>query len=205
MGARGATARPETAGAGGTVARRRAGVVPADPVVMAGLSGFRSVRGHDATVALLRHAIAHDRVPSVYLFAGPAGVGKDRLAHALAQVLNCKSVLADGDACGVCEACAKIARAVHPDVIVIQRDRKEPIEDGPKDSSERRRETERDRARRLEDVLEADLRPNITVEQIDELQARLPFRPHEGGNALGDPSRGRQAANSGREQAPQDP
>ncbi len=148
---------------------------------MAGLTGFRSVRGHSAAVDLLRHAIAHDRVPSAYLFAGPDGVGKDRLAHALAQVLNCKSPLPDGDACGVCEACSKIARAVHPDVIVLQRDLKDPPEDAKNDTAEKRKKNDRERSRRLEDVLEADLKPNITVEQVRELQSRLPFRPHEGG------------------------
>lgn len=146
---------------------------------MARLAGFRSVRGHGAAVALLRRAVEGARVSSVYLFAGPAGVGKDRLAHALAQVMNCTDRTADGDACGACVTCSKIARALHPDLIVLQRELKEPPEDSKQDTAEKRKLKDRERARRLEDIIEADLRPNITVGQIDELQASLPFRPHE--------------------------
>ncbi len=154
-------------------------MVPADPVVTARLAGFRSVRGHGAAVALLRRAIENDRVSSVYLFAGPAGVGKDRVAHALAQVMNCRAPAPDGDACGACDLCDKIARGVHPDVIVLQRDLKDPPEDSPKDSPKLREENAKLRAMRREDLAEADLKQNITVEQVEELLARMPFRPHE--------------------------
>lgn len=136
------------------------------------LTGFRSVRGHGAVLELLRRAITHDRVASVYLFAGAQGVGKDRVAHALAQTLNCRARLTPIDACGACDACRKIATAVHPDLLVVQRDFKE----GAKES-----EAERRRGQRIEDTPEAELRPNITVEQVEELLARMPFRPHEGG------------------------
>lgn len=147
---------------------------------MARLAGFRSVRGHGAAVELLRHAVESDRVSSVYLFAGPAGVGKDRLAHALAQVLNCRAPRPDGDACGECEMCSKIARAVHPDLIVLQRELKDPPKDSPRDTVKDREEAERMRTKRREEIPESELRPNITVEQIEELLARMPFRPHEG-------------------------
>jgi DNA polymerase III subunit delta' len=154
-------------------------VVPADAVVMARLAGFRSVRGHGAAVALLRRAVEGARVSSVYLFAGPAGVGKDRLAHALAQVMNCTARTADGDACGACVTCSKIARAVHPDLIVLQRELKDPPKDSPRDTVKDREETERMRTKRREEIPESELKPNITVEQIEELLTRMPFRPHE--------------------------
>ncbi len=155
-------------------------MVPAVAVVMPGLAGFRSVRGHGAAVDLLRRAVANDRVSSVYLFAGPSGVGKDRLAHALAQVMNCRARTPEGDACGACDQCQKIARGVHTDVVAVQRELKDPIEDSHKDTPEQRAEKNRLRARRIEDVPESELRPNVTVEQVEELLARVPFRPHEG-------------------------
>ena len=34
------------------------------------------------------------------------------MAHALAQAMNCEARTPDGDACGECEMCSKIARAV---------------------------------------------------------------------------------------------
>jgi DNA polymerase-3 subunit delta' len=59
------------------------------------------------------------------LFAGPRGVGKQRTAVALAQALNCPTPLLRGtsdlelDACGECASCRRIARGVHPDIVVL--------------------------------------------------------------------------------------
>lgn len=145
-------------------------MVPARSVTSPPLAGFRSVRGHAAAIDLLRRAVAHDRVASTYLFAGPQGVGKDRVAHALAQTLNCRARTPDGDACGACPPCHKIDAGVHPDLLVLQRERREPLKDS---------EAERDRHKRREDIPESELRQNLTVEQVEEVLARMPFRPHE--------------------------
>ena len=60
--------------------------------------------------------------------SGPAGIGKRLTALAVAQALNCIKITqgsglgAEGirlDACGVCPACSRIARGVHPDVIFL--------------------------------------------------------------------------------------
>lgn len=50
---------------------------------------FASIIGHAPILALLRHAVAADRVPQSLLFAGPDGVGKRTVAIALAQEVNC--------------------------------------------------------------------------------------------------------------------
>jgi DNA polymerase III subunit delta' len=56
--------------------------------------------------------------------SGPDGVGKHRVALAFAQALNCTEPVSSPeieiDACGVCPACRRIARLVHPDVIVVE-------------------------------------------------------------------------------------
>src|SRR3954470_7288705 len=80
---------------------------------------FRDVIGHRRIVALLARSIARDSVPPSLIFSGPAGVGKRLTAIAVAQALNCLSP-ADSDACGTCAACTRIARGVHPDVLVIE-------------------------------------------------------------------------------------
>jgi DNA polymerase-3 subunit delta' len=96
---------------------------------------LHTVIGHRRLLALLSRAIARDTLPPALLFAGPAGVGKRRTAVALAKALNCLQprCLPEGlsgvphataelerDACGECAACRRIARGVHPDVIVIE-------------------------------------------------------------------------------------
>src|SRR5258708_22295406 len=94
---------------------------------------FRDVVGHVRLIDLLSRSAAGGTLPPSLLFAGPAGVGKHLTALAVAQTLNCNSTvggpeLAQGselraesvvDACGVCAACTRIARAVHPDVLFV--------------------------------------------------------------------------------------
>ncbi len=130
------------------------------------VQGFRSVRGHDAAVALLRRAIEQNRVASAYLFAGPQGVGKDRVALALAQVMNCTARRADGDACGECSHCRHIADGQFVDLMVLKREFRDSV-------SARDRESD--------DADEKKLRMEIVVDQIDAVVARMAFRPHEGG------------------------
>jgi len=74
------------------------------------------VIGHDWAVALLRSSLSVGRVAHAYLFSGPPQVGKETLALALAQALNC----AESDPpCGRCPSCLRIARGIHPDVRLI--------------------------------------------------------------------------------------
>src|SRR5262245_35305049 len=81
------------------------------------------VVGHRRLVTLLSRAVARNTLPPSLLFAGPAGVGKERLAIGLAQAINCSAPKTreglERDACGECPSCRRIARGVHPDVILV--------------------------------------------------------------------------------------
>jgi DNA polymerase-3 subunit delta' len=82
---------------------------------------FRDIIGHRRIVALLSRSIDADTLPPSLLFAGPEGVGKRLTAVAAAQALNCTNAVRPVfDACGVCAACTRIARNVHPDVLVVE-------------------------------------------------------------------------------------
>ena len=84
---------------------------------------FRDLVGHARLVTLLARAVARNTLPPSLLLAGPAGVGKRRVAVATAEALNCldpKPGALEHDACGVCAACRRIERGVHPDVVVIE-------------------------------------------------------------------------------------
>jgi len=85
---------------------------------------FRDIKGHRRLTDLLARSIERGALPPASIFAGPSGVGKRAAAIAVAQALNCLDVTS-GDACGVCAACSRIARGVHPDVVVV-----EPNENG---------------------------------------------------------------------------
>jgi DNA polymerase-3 subunit delta' len=84
---------------------------------------FRDIVGHRRLVELVARSIRRGTLPPSLLLAGPEGVGKRKLAIAAAQALNCQNPRTsetDVDACGVCPSCSKIARGIHPDVIVIE-------------------------------------------------------------------------------------
>ena len=82
---------------------------------------FRDVVGHGRQLSLLARAVQRGSVPPTLLFAGPAGVGKWRVAQAIAQGVNCQA-LVDGDACGTCRSCDRIARDLHVDVLTLAPD-----------------------------------------------------------------------------------
>ena len=73
---------------------------------------------HPRIADLLRQAVLRRSVPQSVIFAGPEGVGKRAMALALAQAVNCPNQK-DGDACGTCATCTRIARGDHYDVVVV--------------------------------------------------------------------------------------
>jgi DNA polymerase-3 subunit delta' len=97
---------------------------------------FGEIVGHRRLLGLLARAIERGSLPPSLLFAGPEGVGKRRAAIATAQALNCLNPVGAGsragqpvapetapvafDACGECAACRRIARGMHPDVVLLE-------------------------------------------------------------------------------------
>jgi len=87
---------------------------------------FRDVIGHQRIVELLSRSVARGALPPSLIFAGPAGAGKRLAATAVAQALNCLQPPPPipnppgYDACGACAACTRIARGIHPDVLVLE-------------------------------------------------------------------------------------
>jgi DNA polymerase III delta' subunit len=77
------------------------------------------IRGQPRALAILRQAMAMNRVAHAYLFCGPAGCGKHTTGLALAAALNCER--APGEGCGACGPCEKIAAGIHPDVRTLER------------------------------------------------------------------------------------
>ncbi len=69
--------------------------------------------GHDDAVDTLKRSLREQRVAHAYLIAGPAHVGKARLALDLAKALNCTG---DEPPCSECRACRRIEGKQHPDI-----------------------------------------------------------------------------------------
>lgn len=82
---------------------------------------FASLIGNERIKRLLKRAVADDRIGQGIIMAGPQGVGKRQFALALAQALNCERPR-EGDACGACVPCRRIASGEHTDVETISPD-----------------------------------------------------------------------------------
>ena len=77
--------------------------------------------GHEGVKTRLAGAHTSGRLPQAMLFAGPKGVGKQRLALWLAQLIHCEATGGGGggprqEPCGECRSCRLVLSVQHPDV-----------------------------------------------------------------------------------------
>ncbi len=88
---------------------------------------FDSIVGQQAAKQVLLGALRRGHVHHAYRFEGPAGVGKELTAFALAQSLVCQTH--DDGGCGECSGCRRAVTLsgdepcvpLHPDVVLVGR------------------------------------------------------------------------------------
>ena len=76
---------------------------------------FRDLTGHSKPKKQLRQLVESGHIPHAQIFFGPSGVGKLAFARAFSSYLLCLNPQ-QGDSCGVCSACNKTHKLIHPDV-----------------------------------------------------------------------------------------
>lgn len=85
------------------------------------MAGFKDIIGHEQEIAHLKRAIETGKVSHAYIFSGDKGAGKNRLAQAFAETLQCTG---EGERpCGVCHSCRQAESGNHPDIITIQHEK----------------------------------------------------------------------------------
>lgn len=75
--------------------------------------------GHEWAVQLLRGHIKNSSLRQAYLFTGPRGIGKQKLALRFIQAVFCQSSSSPGDACLDCSTCRRLGRMEHPDLFPV--------------------------------------------------------------------------------------
>lgn len=80
-----------------------------------GIMKFSDIAGHKETVESLRGIVDSGRIPHAILLSGISGIGKMRLARALAQYIHCRH-RENGDSCGKCPSCLQHQKLNNPDI-----------------------------------------------------------------------------------------
>ncbi len=83
--------------------------------------GLKQIIGHHEIKERLFQAQKHGRLPSTFLLVGPDGVGRKKLALALAQSLVCEVPVSQRElgGCGSCGPCLRIAKAQSEALLLI--------------------------------------------------------------------------------------
>lgn len=123
---------------------------------------FAEIIGHERARDVLRRGLRDDRIPHALLLVGPEGVGKTTLARTFAAAILCEAGGDDG--CGRCRACARVAHGNHPDFLVVTREVRNPKAAGGSPA----------------DADDAELRSEIVVAQIREMNVHAGYPPREG-------------------------
>ncbi|NVN99618.1 MAG: DNA polymerase III subunit delta' [Geobacteraceae bacterium] len=79
---------------------------------------FSGIAGHSKAIDAIKRILGSGRVAHAYLFTGPEGVGKRKVATAFIEALFCGR----DEGCGECISCRKIASGNHPDIHALEPD-----------------------------------------------------------------------------------
>ena len=77
---------------------------------------FGNIYGHEKPIAILKSAMAKNRIPHAYLFYGMEGIGKRTVASVFARALDCRG---NEPPCGTCPSCRKAEHGNHPDIVTV--------------------------------------------------------------------------------------
>ena len=89
---------------------------------------FADMVGQEHIVQALRNQVASGRIGHAYLFCGSRGTGKTSAAKIFARAVNCLNPQ-DGDVCGECASCKRLAAAEALDVIEMDAASNSKVED----------------------------------------------------------------------------
>jgi len=78
---------------------------------------FDDIKGQENAINVLKRALQSGRLPTAYLFTGPAGCGRMAAAISAAASFNCETAPV---ACGSCMSCRLHHAGTHPDLTILK-------------------------------------------------------------------------------------
>lgn len=81
------------------------------------MAGFAEIIGHEQIIEHLQNAIRLKKVSHAYILDGEEGAGKNMLAAAFAQTLQCEK--GQTEPCGECRSCKQAESGNQPDIIRV--------------------------------------------------------------------------------------
>ncbi len=131
---------------------------------------FAQIIGQSRPKDILNRALSTGRIPHAYLFAGPAGVGKEAMAIEVAKAIFCSG---GEKPCDSCSGCHRVGRFGHPDFFFIfPMPKTAPVEE--------EREVLDSLVRDPYMRLQPWAAPTIGIERIRELRRVSSLKPLEG-------------------------
>ena len=94
---------------------------------------FSQIIGHANLKSHLLDVVKSEKIPHAQLFIGPEGNGALAMVIAFAQLINCEKPT-ETDSCGICGACQKAKKMIHPDIhftfpVIGKKEGKPPLSD----------------------------------------------------------------------------
>jgi DNA polymerase-3 subunit delta' len=154
-----------------------------------------TIVGHENQIRVLQTALGSNRLAHAYLFAGPAGSGKETVAFELAKILNCRSSrdLPGEGSCCECESCRQTDRLMHPNIeylFPVEAALLEPYDPAKKENRKLAEARERYEAlldqKRQNPFFTPSMERSmgILTEQVVMLQQKASLAPRDGGKKV---------------------
>ena len=87
------------------------------------MANFKDIIGQESIKKHLQTAIKTGNLSHAYIINGEYGSGRQTIASALAETIQCQSKTDDTDACGVCTSCKQAESHNHPDIKYMTHDK----------------------------------------------------------------------------------
>jgi len=151
---------------------------------------FSEISGNEKLIAKLKLEVQTGRIPHARMISGHEGDAKLRIALAYVQYLMCEN-RTDNDSCGVCKACVKNVKLIHPDVhfsfpVVPKKPNDKPTSNDY--LTEWRKAVLSDQHLNLVDWLNTinaeNKQGNITAEECKSILSKLGLKPFESDKRL---------------------